>query len=393
MSVSQPLASIPFMVANLNFLSDMVLDNPNSLFDTFLPIATDSLVFGLSSFKVLTSKLNSLKSKFVALEVSVNFILVSLVWKVAMCNIRGMNNPVKQDDIIHWHKKMNNVILIVTKTKLKSKIRSWIMNKFDGVWVFTSGLNSGYLGSGVAIIMNNFLAQHIYKVLDIPGQFLFLRLLFKNNLSVLVLGLYAGASLAVCFSQANNVNFLIARVVNKSSFIILGSDFNKDGSHKSASFKRCFDLGLVNSLIAKTIDYVFVLSNLVNAILDRDIAGIEEFFDTDHRIVFVSVGLGGLLDVQLNSLHKQMNKDCWKKFYHASKLLESKCAENFYIRSAINRKMESFESNKGHTIRNVLERSFHKVVLDHLVVGEELILEPNHVKNKVDEIMESWTQK
>ncbi|KAG9284148.1 hypothetical protein G9A89_022922 [Geosiphon pyriformis] len=415
------------------------------------------------------------------------------------------------------------------------------MNKFNGVWVFTSGLDSGHLSSGIVIIINNFLARHVCKVLDISGQFFSLRLFFKNNLSVSVLELYAGASLAVRFSQTDNVNSLIARAVNESSFIILGGDFNEDGSYKCASFKRCFDLGLVNSLggssygkeamwnnswgVAKTIDYVFVSLNLVNAILDRGVTGVEKFFNTDHKAVFVSVGLSSLLDVQLNSLHKQANKDCWKynfkdaddalwskfkdemavnaamlfdnflnakmhsdldamwdavhktlcflanvvfkkkwfkeydgvftktssrfyrlellvsklvkasrlidhdvftslletwillnsvnallvkslfllgsplndiqsvlskirKFYHASKLLELKCAENSYIKSAINRRMESFESNKGYTIRSVLEWPFCKVILDHLVVGEKLILEPDHVKDKVDKIME-----
>ncbi|KAG9287412.1 hypothetical protein G9A89_023784 [Geosiphon pyriformis] len=488
-SVFQSFASVLSVVANSNSLFNMVLDSPDGLSDTSFPIATDGLVLGSSSSKVLTSKLDSFESKFVVLEVLVNSILVSLVWKVAMCNIKEMNNSVKQNDIIRWHKEINNVILIVTKTKLKDKICPWIMGKFDSIWVFTSGLDSGHLGSGIAIIMNNFLVWHVCKVLDISGQFLSLRLLFKNNLSVLVLGLYVEASLVVHFSQADNVNSLIAKVVNESSFVILGGDFNKDGSYKSVSFKRYFDLGLVNSLggssygkeatwnnsrgVAKTIDYVFVLSNLVNAILDHGVAGIEEFFNTDHRAVFVSVGLGGLLDFKdetaanaamlsddfLNAkIHSDLNamwdavhktlcflanveydsvftktlsrfhrlellvfklvKASWlidynvftllletwilldsvnalliRKSYHASKLLESKCAENSYIRFTINKKMESFELDKSHTIKSVLEWPFHKVVLDHLVVGKELILESDYVKDKEDEIMEGWTQK
>ncbi|KAG9297567.1 hypothetical protein G9A89_007642 [Geosiphon pyriformis] len=35
-----------------------------------------------------------------------------------------MNNLAKQEDIIYWHKKMNNLVSIVTKTKLKDKICS-----------------------------------------------------------------------------------------------------------------------------------------------------------------------------------------------------------------------------------------------------------------------------
>ncbi|KAG9286039.1 hypothetical protein G9A89_022716 [Geosiphon pyriformis] len=43
-------------------------------------------------------------------------------------------------DIIWWHKNINNLILIFTETKLKKKVCSWITNKFNGVWVFTSGV-------------------------------------------------------------------------------------------------------------------------------------------------------------------------------------------------------------------------------------------------------------
>ncbi|KAG9296260.1 hypothetical protein G9A89_014852 [Geosiphon pyriformis] len=229
-----------------------------------------------------------------------------------------------------------------------------------------------------------------------------------------------------------------------------------------------------------------------------------DFFDTDYKAVFVSVGLGDLLDMQLFSLYKQTNKDHWKfdiknvnavkwlefknastanasmfldafamaerfsdmdmiwdivckimvilaggtfkkkwvkgfdsvfnkvsskfhklellvsklvksshlvsdgnfalllnifdticselakakKSYCSSKLLEFKCAGEAHIRRAIKNRMESFEMDKGCTIRSVLKCSFCKVVLDYLVVSDELVLEPELVKSKVDEIME-----
>ncbi|KAG9295047.1 hypothetical protein G9A89_017841 [Geosiphon pyriformis] len=92
-----------------------------------------------------------------------------------------------------------------------------------------------------------------------------------------------------------------------------------------------------------------------------------------------------------NMIHSALAKA--KKSYHSTKLLESRCAEEFCIRAAINKRMESFESDKGHTIRSVLGCSFHKVVLNHLVVGDELILEPSLVKARMDGIMEGWTRK
>ncbi|KAG9301951.1 hypothetical protein G9A89_020995 [Geosiphon pyriformis] len=493
--VNTPQLSVSgsLMVANSNLDSNMVLD-------------------------VLTSKVGVLESKLVALDASIADVcwfgfsgpllisITSYIWKIATCNVRGMNNPAKQEDIICWHKEMNNMISIVTETKLKDGIHPWIMNKFVGVRVFTSGLSSGYMSSGVAIIMNNFLARHVCKVLDISGRFLSVKLLFKNKLSVSILGLYAGSSLAVHFSQVDDINSLIARAVNESSFIILGGDFNEDGSCKSASLKKCFDLGLVNSLsgslfekdatwnnsrgVAKVINYVFVSSNLVNAILDCDVSGVKEYFDTDHKAVSVSVGFGGLLDYNFvnagdanwikfkedtsvnaakicldldtmwSHLHQVMclsaenvfkkkwfksfnsvyNRvlfrfhklellvlkivkasrlvsheefvsllNTWKgidtanasvveslflsgshfdaicsalarirKSYRSSKLSESNHAKESQIKLAIDKRMEGFKLNK---------------ILDHLVMGDELVLDPAPVKSKMDEIMEGWTRK
>ncbi|KAG9289843.1 hypothetical protein G9A89_015423 [Geosiphon pyriformis] len=375
-------------------------------------------------------------------------------------------------------------------------------NRFVGVQVFTSGLDSGYLGAGIVIIMNSSLAKHVCRVFEVLSQLLFIKLLFKNKLSVSILGLYAGASLAVRFSQADEINSLIARAVNESFFVVLGSDFNKDESCRCASFKKCLDLGLVNSLVGsqilkrptwansrgvrKTIDFMFVFSNLINALVHHDVLDVSKHFDMDHQTVSVSLSLDGLLDTWLNFLHKQANRDRWKfdfksvnenkwvnfrcailnnvtifaekffvsekfsdldviweivckiilsankvfkkkwfrgfdevftkeslralviqsmissgmdfshvcsaflsarKSYHASKLAESQCAKETNIRSAINKRMESFEVNKGHTIRSMLKRLFHKVVLDHLVVNDEMILEPDLVKSKIDIIM------
>ncbi|KAG9297147.1 hypothetical protein G9A89_019428 [Geosiphon pyriformis] len=280
--------------------------------------------------KRLESMLEELSASVLSLTCisQIFFSITSLVWKIAMCKVKGINNPTKQDNIIHWHKEMNNLISVVIETKLRGKIHLWIMNKFDGVRVFTSGLDSGYLGSGVVIIMNISLAKHVCKVFEVPGCLLSFKLLFKNNLSVLILGLYTGTSLVVWFSQAGEINFLIAKAVNKFSFVVLGGDFNKDGSRKCASFKKCFDLGLVNSLgeslfvktptwtnscgVTKALDYVLISLSLVNAVTDGNVANVEEYFDTDHKAVSASMGLGGLLDVCLSSIRKQANKDCWK---------------------------------------------------------------------------------
>ncbi|KAG9306164.1 hypothetical protein G9A89_016068 [Geosiphon pyriformis] len=252
------------------------------------------------------SEVKRLENMLEGLSASVLSLTASLVWKIATCNVRSMNNSAKQDDVIHWYKEINNLISIVTETKLRGKIHLWIINKFDSVQVFTSGLDFGHLGFGIAIIIDNSL----------------------NNLSVLILGLYAGALSVVWFSQVGEINSLIAKAVNESSFVILGGDFNEDGTRKCASFKKCFDLGLVDSLygslffktltwsnscgVIRAFDYILISSSLVNAVIDGSVANVEDYFDKDHKTVSASVGLSGLLDVYLSSICKQTNKDHWK---------------------------------------------------------------------------------
>ncbi|KAG9291093.1 hypothetical protein G9A89_012965 [Geosiphon pyriformis] len=441
-----------FETLTSNVDSDMIMDTALVLSGTPPSVVHDAVVeLSSSSSKVLTAKVSGLETKLIALE----------ALKITTCNVRGINNPAKQKDVIHWHKDMNNLISTVTETKLK----------------------------GVAIVVDNSLACHVCKVSEV---------------------------------SAGEVNFLIARAVNESSFVVLGGDFNEDGFRRCTSFKKCLDLGMVNSLaenslaksstwrnsrgVVRIIDYVFISSNLVNAIVSQDVLDVCEYFDTNHQVVCVFVGLGGLLDMHLNSLHRQFNirnaneskwddfrsatlanaamfsdefvtsvkfsdldvmwdiirevmvfsadvfskesskfhklellvfkiikashkenvvgfasfMDCWasldsikalfvqdlmdsghilsalsstQKSYRVSKLIESQNAKEANIKSAIDRRMESFEVNKDHTIRSVLEHSFCKVVLDHLVVDSELVLEPDQVISKVDVIMEGWTRK
>ncbi|KAG9285142.1 hypothetical protein G9A89_000643 [Geosiphon pyriformis] len=73
-----------------------------------------------------------------------------------------------------------------------------------------------------------------------------------------------------------------------------------------------------------------------------------------------------------------------RKSYCSSKLLESRWAEKTCIKTAINKKWK---------VLNQIRVIPLEVVLDYLVVGNELVLEPSLVKSRVDKIMEGWTRK
>ncbi|KAG9297113.1 hypothetical protein G9A89_019394 [Geosiphon pyriformis] len=332
---------VPPFIASISLVVDMNSDMTlnDALIDLiFLPVVVIDAVadISLSSSKVLTTKARGLESKMVALKMLVESVLerldqlcsgldFELVWKFATCNIRGINVSVKQEDIVCWHKESGNMVSIVTETKLRSNIRSWIMNKFDEVQIFTSGLGVSFFGAGVAIIMNSFLARHVSKVDKISGWLISVHFLFKNKLSVTILNLYAGASVNIHFNQAFFINSLISRVANFSLFIVVGDNFNENGSKKSANFKFCSDLNLVNIFnrhslakapiwsnskgVEKMLDFIFVSENLVSIVTLHKVNNMLKFFDTDYKIISVMVDLGELLNACLNSARKQTNQD------------------------------------------------------------------------------------
>ncbi|KAG9296410.1 hypothetical protein G9A89_015002 [Geosiphon pyriformis] len=199
----------------------------------------------------------------------------------------------------------------------------------------------------------------------------------------------------------------------------------------------------------KTIDYILVLSNLVSAVVGRNVLNVGNYFNTDHYAVSVSfkdamaanatvfsdnfTTSKYLLDLDvMRKWFKSFNGVFTKKSsnFHKLKLLVSKITKAFYsldniktsivqeivnsdvgfdrvcsaffsslqakesrIRLAINKQIENFVVNKDNTIRSMLKCSFQKVVLDYLVIGDKLILEPNLVKAKINIVMEDWTRK
>ncbi|KAG9297001.1 hypothetical protein G9A89_008587 [Geosiphon pyriformis] len=478
--------------------SALVVDLDMTLDDMLAPSVpllsgSDKPTAGLSSSgsKVLTSKVDGLKFKLSTLEALFDSILArldllcsgsgfNLIWKLAMCNVWSINVPAKQADMI-----------------------------------FTFGLDIGYLGVSIAVIINNSLTHYVSRVEKVPGCLISIWLLFKDKLSVTILGLYTGASPGTRFAQTPAVNFLIVKTVNFSIFVILDGNFNENNSGRSVSFKFCLGLGLSNSRgVEKTIDFILVSGTLFSAVVKHCVNSVSDFFNTDHKSVMISVGLGECLDFRIKnadgagwfhfkecssakmlevkgrffsatasldldamwSLLEKMVVDSvdeiffrhwfcdfqcsknkhssrflglellvakivkcltsadtsgfdqfmkkWlaldagkalvledmvrggqkvedllsylllvRKGYRKSKIIESKLLQETTIRKAIERHIKQFCSDKRSMIRSVLDQPFQKVVLDHLVVNDELILEPKEVRSSVDKIMEGWTWK
>ncbi|KAG9305871.1 hypothetical protein G9A89_016523 [Geosiphon pyriformis] len=193
-----------------------------------------------------------------------------------------------QKNIVCWHVNSGSMVSIVMKTKLRANTKPWIINKFNKMRIFSSGLDKEFLGTEVAIIMNNFFVCYVAKIEKISGHLISIWLLFKSKMFVVFLGIYT-----VC-----EINSLIAKAANFFTFVVLDGDFNEDGIKKSASFKFCSHLGQFLECCEGYRLHFF--------------SSVSDFFDTNHNAVLVSISLGGLLDAQLSNMYKQANKDRWK---------------------------------------------------------------------------------
>ncbi|KAG9306520.1 hypothetical protein G9A89_004717 [Geosiphon pyriformis] len=370
--------------------SDMVLDGvpkPSALLIS--AVVNDTSGFSSSSSKILTTKVGGLELKMTSLEASISLVLIGWIicvlvlvsyyllhpnewFGLEICYMQrsGYNVPAKQLNIVCWHMSSGNTVFFITKTKLRSSSGLRIKDKYDGVWIFTSGLDVGNLGAGVAVVMNNSLACHVSKVEMVSGQIISVRLLFKDKLLVSVLGLYAGASVSIHFGQASEINSIIAKAVNTSTFMVLGGNFNEcrplcyGGVGQSGWTPEC-SVEWFNCLVEKwsTLDFN-------KALVLRD-------------MVYTNQKMMNILKY-LSIVRKE---------YRKSKIYELKLAQEASIRAAIEKHMEKFCSNKGSIIRSVLDRSFWKMVLNHLVVNDKLVLDLDGVRLNVDRIMESWTRK
>ncbi|KAG9294353.1 hypothetical protein G9A89_001858 [Geosiphon pyriformis] len=264
----------------------------NWVFPSLSYAVSNAFTLGSSSSKILTAKMEGLdfgevRSVVCWLSLSDVFFIPmnDLVWKIAMCNVCSINVPAKQDDIVYWHMNSDNMISIITETKLKPGIKLWIINKFNGVRIFSSGVDKSFFGARVAIIMSNSLACYVSKIEEVSGRIISVRLLFKGKLSVMILGLYASVSAEMRYSQTSEINFFIAKAVNSSTFVVVGENLNKNSTKRSISFKFYLDLDL------KVIDFIFVAHNLASAVANHKVRMVSEFFDTDYKAVSITIGL------------------------------------------------------------------------------------------------------
>ncbi|KAG9295125.1 hypothetical protein G9A89_006106 [Geosiphon pyriformis] len=67
----------------------------------------------------------------------------------------------------------------------------------------------------------------------------------------------------------------------------------------------------------------------------------------------------------------------FRKNYHCSKIHKAKAVEAATIRHAIDKRIENFCTDKSSIIKSILDKPFYKMVFDHLVIDNKLVLDPS----------------
>ncbi|KAG9297205.1 hypothetical protein G9A89_019486 [Geosiphon pyriformis] len=149
------LLSVRKVLANVGFFSEMKPSLPvvNGINNRFA-----ALECSLASLAEQVDKL----AKSESLGASAGGVAVVEVVSFDMSSVLKLKDSMKC--LIEMVLGLSAKVDSLSTDLLKGKICPWIANKFSGVRVFILDLNSGYLGLGVAIVMNNSLTKHVYKV-------------------------------------------------------------------------------------------------------------------------------------------------------------------------------------------------------------------------------------
>ncbi|KAG9297287.1 hypothetical protein G9A89_006386, partial [Geosiphon pyriformis] len=187
----------------------------------------------------------------------------------------------------------------------------------------------------------------------------------------------------VCWHKdMGNLISIITETKDWWKFDFKGADVNKMFSNKNVLHRIIMLLanGIFRKKWFKNFDSVFTKVSLRFHRLELLVSKIIKASREENSVNLINS------DTDSNCVYFTLSGI--KKLYCASKLAEFLAAKKVNIKFAINKRIESFKMNKSHTIRSVLKHPFCKMVLNHLVVDNKLILEPDLVKFKFNKLLD-----
>src|SRR5688572_4973478 len=110
-------------------------------------------------------------------------------------NVRGLNDPTKQQQIIDFIELNNIDFFGLSETKISNTAAKFAFKKYNNN--FTSFFNndtSSTSGSGVGIIVSNEYAKYIHKVHAYKGRIIYIDLFMKGRIKIRIFQIYLPAT-------------------------------------------------------------------------------------------------------------------------------------------------------------------------------------------------------
>src|SRR6266487_3898728 len=252
----------------------------------------------------------------------------SQTWSIATINVKGINDPEKFDDVIHWIESEDLDITILTETKLDPTKAFHNFNKknkkYVACWTFDCDQPKG---SGIGIITKkSTVGKHHFLTQNPNGRILQTYFKFKGKIDLVILGIYGPANHTDKTSKNKITHHINNFIHNKEkTFYILAGDLNEDPEQHSHTpiIDRLNAKGLHTTYTDdhkqiptwtntsgtnRQLDHIYMSTNLFFNNTDTNIKSTEKFFQTDHMAVITNINTSHILREQSLAKRKTRRK-------------------------------------------------------------------------------------
>src|SRR5688572_1557454 len=169
------------------------------------------------------------------------------ILKIGTHNVQSFHNKVKQQQIINTIDNLKIDIFGLSETNLTEKHIKHVTRSLDKSYDYFFSAGDRKLGSGVGIIINKSISQHVFNSWGFKGRFIYLDLQMKNKIKLRVFQIYLQTSNYDIQERMVAQKELIKHVqtaLNDNFRIIVMGDFNvnPDKPKNETKYKRQFKI-------------------------------------------------------------------------------------------------------------------------------------------------------
>src|SRR3990170_473844 len=239
------------------------------------------------------------------------------ILKIGTHNVQSFHNKVKQQQIINTIENLKLDIFGISETNLTEKHIKHVTRSLDKSYDYFFSAGERRLGSGVGIIINKSISQHIFHSFGYKGRFIYIDLQMKNRTKLRIFQIYLQTSNYDIKERLIIQKYLIEHIqtaLNNNFRIIVMGDFNvnPDKPKNETKYKRQYQIiqnlknlcffDLFDTIydinehsphntwfnhsgsLESRIDMIWCSNNLINGLISCD-SVCAESYTSDHKIL------------------------------------------------------------------------------------------------------------